>query len=173
MSEAILITALGIALAVVIVVRGGVRRRRLREAAAAVGAAASVLRDVYSGRGTQERLAAEFDPATSTSMALDGEDPLLSHASTSPTWSNAIDPPLTGKPCFLDPEPRAGNAIASGPSPRRPYRHRVKAATRVRHASSPRGVPLNGHVRRVWAWPETSSSGPQRCAPTRNSCPRL
>ena len=78
MSDAILITALGIALAVVIVVRG-VRRRRLREAAAPLGAAASVLRDMYSGRGTQEQLAAEFDPAPSTSMALDGEDPLLSH----------------------------------------------------------------------------------------------
>lgn len=78
MSDAILITALGIALAVVIVV-GGVRRRRLREAAAPVGAAARVLRDVYSGRETEEQLAAEFDPAPSTSMTLDGEDPLRSH----------------------------------------------------------------------------------------------
>ena len=78
MSDAILIIALGIALAVVIVVRG-VRRRRLREAAAPVGAAASVLRDVYAGRGTHERLAPEFDPAPATSMALDGDDPLLSH----------------------------------------------------------------------------------------------
>ena len=78
MSDAILITVLGIALAVVIVVRG-VRRRRLREAAAPVGAAVSVLRDVYSGRGTEELLAPEFDPAPSTSMTLDGEDPLRSH----------------------------------------------------------------------------------------------
>jgi hypothetical protein len=75
MSDAILITALGLALAVVIVVRG-IRRRRFREAAEPIGAAASVLRDVYSGRGTEGQLAAEFDPAPSTSMSLDGADPL-------------------------------------------------------------------------------------------------
>jgi len=78
MSDAILIVALGVALALVIVVRG-VRRRRLREAAAPVGAAASVLRDVYSGNGTHPRTAAEFDPAPSTSITLDGEDPLRTY----------------------------------------------------------------------------------------------
>ena len=78
MSDAILIAAIGLAFALVILIRG-LRRRRQREAAAPVGAAASVLRDVYSGNGTQARAAAEFDPAPSTSMTLDGEDPLEAH----------------------------------------------------------------------------------------------
>ena len=78
MSDAILITALVFALAGIIVVRG-VRRRRLREAAAPVGAAAGVLNDVYLGRGTEHQRAAEFDPAPSTSLILDGDDPLRSH----------------------------------------------------------------------------------------------
>jgi hypothetical protein len=78
MSDAILITVLSLALAVIVVVRG-VRRRRLRDAAAPVGAAAGVLNDVYLGRGTERHLAAEFDPAPSTSLGLDGADPLRTH----------------------------------------------------------------------------------------------
>ena len=78
MSDAILIAALGLAFAGVIFARG-IRRRRLREAAAPVGAAASVLRDVYSGNGTHAQVAPEFEPAPSTSMTLDGEDPLRTH----------------------------------------------------------------------------------------------
>ena len=75
MSDAILIIALGLTLAVIIVVQG-LRRRRLRDATAPVGAAASVLRDVYSGTGTEGKIAAEFDPSPSTSMPLVGDDPL-------------------------------------------------------------------------------------------------
>ena len=75
MSDAILLIALGLALASIVVVRG-VRHRRMRDAAAPVGAAAGVLNDVYLGRGTEAHHAAEFDPAPSTSMTLDGEDPL-------------------------------------------------------------------------------------------------
>ena len=78
MSDAILITVLCLALAGIIVVRG-VRRHRMRDAAAPVGAAAGVLNDVYLGRGTEHQRAAEFDPAPSTSMILDGDDPLRSH----------------------------------------------------------------------------------------------
>ena len=78
MSDAILITVLCSALAGTIVVRG-VRRHRVREAAAPVGAAAGVLNDVYLGRGTEQQHAAEFDPAPSTSLTLDGEDPLRTH----------------------------------------------------------------------------------------------
>jgi len=78
MSEAILILVLGLVLAIVIAIRG-VQRRRLREAVAPVGAAAGVLNNVYLGRGTDGQLAAEFDPTTSTSMMLDGDDPLRSH----------------------------------------------------------------------------------------------
>jgi hypothetical protein len=78
MSDAILITALCLALAGIIVVRG-VRRHRLREAAAPVGAAAGVLNDVYLGRGAEHQLPAEFDAARSTSMTLAGEDPLRVH----------------------------------------------------------------------------------------------
>jgi len=73
MSDAILIIALGLTLAVIIVVQG-LHRRRLRDATAPVGAAASVLRDVYSGTGTEAKIAAEFDP--SPSMPLVGDDPL-------------------------------------------------------------------------------------------------
>ncbi|WP_146081576.1 MULTISPECIES: hypothetical protein [unclassified Rathayibacter] len=75
MSEALLIMALGLVFAVGFTV-GLIRRRRFREAAAPAGAAASVLRDVYAGRGTQERSADEFDGEPSTSMTLDGPDPL-------------------------------------------------------------------------------------------------
>lgn len=78
MSDAVLIAAIGLTFAFVLLIRG-LRRRRLREAAAPVGAAASVLRDVYSGNGTQPQAAAEFDPAPSMSMTLDGEDPLQAH----------------------------------------------------------------------------------------------
>jgi hypothetical protein len=78
MSDAILITVLGFALLVVIVIRG-LQRRRLRDAVAPVGAAAGVLNNVYLGRGTDGQLAAEFDPTTSTSMMLDRDDPLRSH----------------------------------------------------------------------------------------------
>jgi hypothetical protein len=78
MSDAILITVLGFALLVMTVIRG-VQRRRLRDAVAPVGAAAGVLNNVYLGRGTDGQLAADFDPTTSTSMTLDGDDPLRSH----------------------------------------------------------------------------------------------
>jgi hypothetical protein len=78
MADAILLTAFLLALGCVLGVRG-LRRRRFRNAAAPVGAAASVLRDVYAGRGTDGQVAAEFDAAPTTSMALDGADPLESH----------------------------------------------------------------------------------------------
>ena len=83
MSDAILIVCIGLIFAVVILVRG-LRQRRLRETASPVGAAASVLRDVYSGSGTQAEGAPEFDPAPSTSMTLDGVDPLSAHGLRSP-----------------------------------------------------------------------------------------
>ena len=78
MSEALLIMTVGLIIAVGFSLRL-IRRRRFREAAAPAGAAASVLRDVYAGRGTQERSADEFDGGPSTSIALDGPDPLHVH----------------------------------------------------------------------------------------------
>jgi hypothetical protein len=78
MSEALLIMALSLLLAVGFTV-GLIRRRRFREVAAPAGAAASVLRDVYAGRGTHERSADRFDDSPTTSMILDGPDPLRTH----------------------------------------------------------------------------------------------
>lgn len=75
MSEALLIMALGLVVTVGFAV-GVIRRRRFREAAAPAGAAASVLRDVYAGRGTEQRMADEFDGEPGTSITLDGPDPL-------------------------------------------------------------------------------------------------
>lgn len=78
MADAILIAAIGLAFALVIVIRG-LRRPAPARSSPPVGAAASVLREVYSGNGTQAQAAAEFDPAPSTSMTLDGDDPLHAH----------------------------------------------------------------------------------------------
>ncbi|MCJ1703733.1 MULTISPECIES: hypothetical protein [unclassified Rathayibacter] len=73
MSEALLIMAFGLVIAVGFTLG---LLRRFREAVAPAGAAASVLRDVYAGRGTQERSADEFAGDPSTSITLDGPDPL-------------------------------------------------------------------------------------------------
>ncbi|PPI41719.1 hypothetical protein C5D50_01760 [Rathayibacter sp. RFBD1] len=78
MSEALLIMALGLVTTVGFTARL-IRRRRFREAVAPAGAAASVLRDVYAGRGTQKRSTGEFDTDPSTSITLDGPDPLHVH----------------------------------------------------------------------------------------------
>ncbi|ROP48226.1 MULTISPECIES: hypothetical protein [unclassified Rathayibacter] len=75
MSEALLIMALGLVIAVGFTL-GLLRRRRFREAVAPAGAAASVLRDVYAGRGTHERSADEFMSDPTMSITLDGPDPL-------------------------------------------------------------------------------------------------
>ena len=75
MSEAVLTMFLWVAMAAAFVVRWA-RHRRFRDAAEPAVAAAGVLGDVYGGRGTERRQAPEFDPAPTTSMTLDGDDPL-------------------------------------------------------------------------------------------------
>ncbi|KQQ03509.1 MULTISPECIES: hypothetical protein [unclassified Rathayibacter] len=76
MAYTALTTLFWIAVALGFLVRGS-RRRGLRHAAQPAGAAASVLRDVYSGRGTEAAHSPEFDTAPTTSVELGGPDPLL------------------------------------------------------------------------------------------------
>jgi len=76
--NAIVIAAFSVVFAAVIIVRA-IRLRRFRAAAAPVGAAASVLRNAYSGNGTEPSAAADLDRAQPTSITLDGDDPLRVH----------------------------------------------------------------------------------------------